>query len=126
MRQRQGNAPLQASGGQRAFDFIVGIRAHGYQHMGPRKPLGQRQAPAGGQHLAVGDAGEAFLEQWLCGDVLRQVGEYAQGQVELAIEQLRQHGFTAGLADRQVHAWGDLAHVANQRWQDDARRIVGQ
>ncbi|MCY1439523.1 hypothetical protein D9M71_557590 [compost metagenome] len=79
MRQGQGDPPAQALGGQRALDFIEGIRAHGHQHMRAAQPVFQGQATAGRQHLAIGNADEAVGKQWLDGDVLRQVGEDAQG-----------------------------------------------
>ncbi|MCY1440709.1 hypothetical protein D9M71_569940 [compost metagenome] len=90
------------------------------------QPVFQGHAAAGRQDLAIGNADEAIGKQGLGGDVLRQFGEQAKGQIQFAIEQLRQHGFTAGLADGQVHPGRDLAQVAQQVRQDDARGVVGQ
>ncbi|MNE46502.1 hypothetical protein D3C80_1408450 [compost metagenome] len=124
--QGQGNTAAQALGGQRTLDLVEGIGAHGHQHMRACQPVFKGKAAAGGQHLAIGNADEMVGKQGLGKDVLRQLGEQAQCQVQFPIEQLRQHGFAAGLADGQVHPGCGLAQVAQQGWQDDPRGVVGQ
>ncbi|MNP40563.1 hypothetical protein D3C76_1342120 [compost metagenome] len=54
--------------------------------MRPCQPVIQCKATFGRQHLTVGDADEAVLEQCLRGNALRQLGEDAQGEVKFAIE----------------------------------------
>uniref|UniRef100_A0A0N4Z3T8 DUF1501 domain-containing protein n=1 Tax=Parastrongyloides trichosuri TaxID=131310 RepID=A0A0N4Z3T8_PARTI len=83
---------------QDIVDLAFPTRTHGQQHMRTLQPLLQSRSLPLGQTGPIRNTDQMFFKQGLRLQTGRNFREHAQGQINLAITQLGQHGFPAGLA----------------------------